>query len=991
MVDDLRQEIEDSKQLEKDILEYELLQQQQPQQQPEPQQEDEKDDIKKVENPNETNVTNNTPSPLTTTAGIFDQIKNEVKSEPLDVKPNLEVNSNNDSNSNFCNNLQSSSASLDSIKNEIKGEPSENSLTSSSGVKSSCSSMDSFDLLKQSPIVNSSFKKQTVTDAKEPKKEELANQWKQSYMDSKASNNYYSHLANASVNMSKPSNHVFNGAVKKPQPQQQTASTATPPAAATVNVEIKKDEKDSFENFDIESEITPSFIMKKQEPKESVTPPVTSAPVTTTTSANVQSTSTTNAHTSASKHQNAKSAKQAKVGHTFENNTHVTNNSNAVISNSFQQNQHAASNTASQEVITTNFDFSQHLPVNTVATKQQEDDWLCLQKELNLMNSVNPQVSSKNIENSTNNSTTQASAEPLGKTLDFLSNTTTSDLFPNGCINKNMETQLQNQTPTNMANTSCNAAAPLVASSSCSQQNQQPSLSLAGHEENQQATDLNEFFSGSEDSEVHKDVETRLEAMFGESPVHLAGNKERSGSPDDIESGLESIFGESNKSPSNNHCAAKEKSNWETDFTTNAFITAANQQHSTNYMNTTNNMPHHIQLGSANNPRWMQNMEAQFPDFLTGSSSNNNSAVNDCLASRKRQWNGHIVDENSEHVQQQTQQQQQLNNITQDEESPQKKMCDGSLNTGGLNDSSTSNTSPLGMQQQQQPQTHHHHNLVPNDTTHAQELMDAALLSLHDGLGVDNTATENPNQTNGFSHMMNHQNFNSYSMESNQQQQQQQQHFMNIAQQQNMTVQQQQMLNNHMMQMNHHQQQQQSNMHGNHHAGTGEFDDDITRHVQNAIDSILNLQSSEADSLSFSLDHSMGSFLGDTILNDNQSGATNNGVSCQDPTKRRQLVDELSDCLMGNSSTDTPLLMDTTGSTTGHAQLMNHSGLHHNNIQQQHHDHVNAAGNSGSNSTMNHHHAGATGGNNIAQQQQQLNDFNCVVGGIDDAVKSIMS
>ncbi|KAM7359258.1 BRD4 interacting chromatin remodeling complex associated protein isoform 2-T2 [Cochliomyia hominivorax] len=972
MIEDLKQEIEDSKQLEKDILEYELLQQQQQQQHQDAQQQsqDQKDSLKDIQNSIDTNITTNTSPVTTSTDCIFDQIKNEVKTEPLDIKLNLEINSNNDSNSNFCNNLQSgSSASLDLIKNEIKGEPCDNSLTSSSAGKSSCSSMDSFDLLKQSPVVNSSFKKQIPADVKETKKEEISNQWKQSYMNNKGSNSYYIHLANPSVNISKPVNHVYNGAIKKQQQQSSTitqttaTTTTTTISAVSINVETKKDEKDNFENFDIESEITPSFIMKKQEPKESasVAPTTTTAPVTpvTTTTVSTNSTSTTNTHSSVSKHHNAKSAKQAKVSHTYENNLHgIANSSTSISTNNFPQTQTATSNVAPQDVVAASFDFSNHLPVNQSTTKQQEDDWLCLQKELNLINTVNAPINSKNIENSTNNPTVQTSAEPIAKSLDFLSNTASSDLFPNACINKSIETQLQNQQQQTNVSSSNNCNVPTLVASSCSQQNQQPSISLSTHEDNQQAADLNEFFSGSEDSEGHKDVETRLEAMFGESPVHLSGNKERADSPDDIESGLESIFGESNKSPSNNHCAAKEKSNWETDFGGNSFITN-NQQHSSNYMNATNSMPHHIQLDSANNPRWMQNMEAQFPDFLTSSTTNNtnnNATVNDCLASRKRQWNGHIVDENSEHIQQQSQtQQQQQQLLPHDEESPQKKMCDGSVNNGGLNDSSTSNSSPLGMQQQQS-QTHHHHNLVPNDTTHAQELMDAALLSLHDGLGVDNSAQENPSQTNGYTHMLNHQNFASYNnhMDNSQQQQQQPQMFMNIAQQQNMSAQQQQMLNNHMIQMNHHQQQpQQHNHQGNiqghgqhhHHTGTGEFDDDITRHVQNAIDSILNLQSSEADSLSFSLDHSMGSFLGDTILNDNQS-ANNNAASCQDTNKRRQLVDELSDCLMGNTSTEAPLLMDTTGAAPSHSQLMNHGGLHHNHIQQQqHHDHVNNTSN----------------------------------------------
>lgn len=44
------------------------------------------------------------------------------------------------------------------------------------------------------------------------------------------------------------------------------------------------------------------------------------------------------------------------------------------------------------------------------------------------------------------------------------------------------------------------------------------------------------------------------------------------------------------------------------------------------------------------------------------------------------------------------------------------------------------------------------------------------------------------------------------------------------------------------------------------------FDDDINRHVQNAIDSILNLQNSEADSLHYQLDQSMASFMVDNPL-----------------------------------------------------------------------------------------------------------------------------
>lgn len=49
---------------------------------------------------------------------------------------------------------------------------------------------------------------------------------------------------------------------------------------------------------------------------------------------------------------------------------------------------------------------------------------------------------------------------------------------------------------------------------------------------------------------------------------------------------------------------------------------------------------------------------------------------------------------------------------------------------------------------------------------------------------------------------------------------------------------------------------------------TSSFDDDINQHVQNAIDSILNLQSSENESLHY-LDQTMGSFLSDSPLTPN--------------------------------------------------------------------------------------------------------------------------
>ncbi|XP_059621276.1 mucin-17 [Phlebotomus argentipes] len=93
------------------------------------------------------------------------------------------------------------------------------------------------------------------------------------------------------------------------------------------------------------------------------------------------------------------------------------------------------------------------------------------------------------------------------------------------------------------------------------------------------------------------------------------------------------------------------------------------------------------------------------------------------------------------------------------------------------------------------------------------------------------------------------------------------------------------------------------------------FDEDISRQVQNAIDSILNLQSSEADSFHFSLDQ-MGSFLADPTLTpmiSNLQPTTSQTSTARPPSvaKRKQLpaphlnhtsqmqrLEEINDCLM---------------------------------------------------------------------------------------------
>lgn len=79
------------------------------------------------------------------------------------------------------------------------------------------------------------------------------------------------------------------------------------------------------------------------------------------------------------------------------------------------------------------------------------------------------------------------------------------------------------------------------------------------------------------------------------------------------------------------------------------------------------------------------------------------------------------------------------------------------------------------------------------------------------------------------------------------------------------------------------------------------FDDDINRHVQNAIDSILNLQSNEAESMHFPMDPAMASFLAE---NSPLSGGSHQLHHHQ--TNHQQ----------------------TNHSLTGHSHSMNHHGMH---------------------------------------------------------------
>lgn len=100
------------------------------------------------------------------------------------------------------------------------------------------------------------------------------------------------------------------------------------------------------------------------------------------------------------------------------------------------------------------------------------------------------------------------------------------------------------------------------------------------------------------------------------------------------------------------------------------------------------------------------------------------------------------------------------------------------------------------------------------------------------------------------------------------------------------------------------------------------FEDDINRQVQNAIDSILNLQGSEPDSLQFSLDQTMGTFLESSMISSTsvinsttpaahqlpqqqQQGFSQNFQQRQTIISKRKYttrLDDIGDCLIGGSS-----------------------------------------------------------------------------------------
>ncbi|KAH8346543.1 hypothetical protein KR084_003004 [Drosophila pseudotakahashii] len=673
------------------------------------------------------------------------------------------------------------------VKEEIKQEPMDKS-TQPDGV------VDKFDLLKNSADVNKAFSKSQPQPSATVKQEE----------------NHES--GEASV----------NGSVKSEAEDKEASKY------------IKKD----YDNFDIESELTTSFIMKKVESKAALA-----------------------------------------------KNTETRYQERSLMDQQQQQ---------------------QHIKGTGGDPVDQEDGWYCLQKELNLMNSDPMQQPQQQLNGNQphlpiNRQTAQQPSHFLdnSNSNNMMNNSNhMSDLFPNGCIDKS------NQSTTSSSNSSCVSDSQAVSNpvktvSSCSGQREQPVV-LDAEQQNEHPA-ISELFSS--DSDVQKSVETRLEAMFGESPVHL--DVKSSSDAHDIESNLDEIFGDS-KSPAVNH--KSKMSMWVPDAT---FMQQAPQQQESQQpqqyagAQQPSQHQHHIELNCNNNPRWMQSMEAHYSDFLSSGTSNG-ELVNGG-ESRKRSWDSQLMGSGSD----------------MEDDNSSKRLCTAS---------SSSSSSPMSSQQQQHVQVPQH------------GLLDSDMLPA------------------GFPQML---------MEQQQQQVQQQHNFAyaNIMDQQQ--HQQQHFQHNLQQQI-----QQQQQMHVSHMGGAavgagGEYDDDISRHVASAIDSILNLQNS-GDSLQFSL----GSILGDSMLDD-QRQAGGNMPSCQQEQviqRRRQLGEEMNDCLISGGGSAVSGVADNSSNI-----LLEHHHQQHQMMQShQQQPHL-----------QHHHHQNMTQAQ--AQHLGQLNDFSCVAGGLDDPVKSIMT
>ncbi|XP_067616783.1 platelet binding protein GspB isoform X2 [Eurosta solidaginis] len=758
------------------------------------------------------------------------------------------------------------------------------------------------------------------------------------------------------------SNKQLNGTIKRDAAQPQKPC-------------VKKE----YENFDIESEITPSFIMKKVEHKEVVlsSPTAPTAVGQTASSAKV-----------ANKQQQSKEKSE-------NTNAHDEHKEPLPLQREPQQAQpQQPSNKPIKTVPTYNTYEAQYLQHNSKQQQlqqqqqTQEDEWLNLQKELSLITAENKlhlqqqqSQSIKTINIYENSPPSNGSGSSVG-TISSAHSGQLIDLFPNGCIDKSQQmspsSSRSNDSLQHHHQQNC------LPSTDEHHQHNDANEHHHHHREHQDEHDdvhnhmhssLNEFFdSGDDMADVHKSVETRLEAMFGESPVHLS--KSDSSEANDIEAKLDEIFGDGESSQDNNDVVKSKQQQqqqrlWDSEFAAaNNFMRVQSAQENASVglfgneqqqqMQLNHQQQQHIQqslqLNLPNNStaRWMQNVDdAPFSEFIS-----NTAAADECdVTSRKRRWNAELMSADADDT---------LDGTT------TKQMCRMST--------SSSSSSPIFTQQQQQHHPHHESHHLQQSQQHHESILEADLLSLHDDIRVEPAAAQMLHQQVTFCQQQQFSNL----LDSVDQHP----HFVNAQQQLQHAMQQQQQ---HMQLNLHHQQQQQqqqmhphihTHMHNNlnHHiggGGSGDFDDDISRHVQNAIDSILNLQNSEsADSLNFSLDHSMGSLLGDSILDDRQQQQV--GVNCQDGVvkRRNHLVDELSDCLISGGGSGpaagdnaTHILLDST--QHHHAQQLQSALLNHNqSLQHQ--------------TQANHH-----------QQHQPAmlgTDFGCVAAGlVDEAVKSIMT
>ncbi|XP_011208599.2 mucin-19 isoform X1 [Bactrocera dorsalis] len=701
--------------------------------------------------------------------------------------------------------------------------------------------------------------------------------------------------------------------------------------------------KKEFENFDIESEITPSFIMKKVEHKEVVAAP---AP----TAAN-------NAKT-----QNKHGREKNERSNAHEQQQQQKSIASAPSNNSFAA-QYLQHNTKQQQ-LQQQQQLKQQQTQQQQQQQQQDDGWLCLQKELSLITAQNKMMMQlQDQQQMTLQQQQQHSTLNNGQTGQLI------DLFPNGCINKNNQLS-----PSSSDSSQHQLQQQQQQQQNCDQQGVQPASDepLQNHHQNQgqqqqqqeqqnahnhMQSSLNEFFdSGDDMADVHKSVETRLEAMFGESPVHLSKND--GSDPHDIEAGLEDIFGDGKSNDDNVDNKSKQQQQqqqqrlWDTELSAaNSFMRVTNTQENVLFESEQQQMhlnQQHMQQSmqlniTGNTTRWMQNIDGAFGDFIDNASA-------DCEISRKRRWNAELMAVDADDT------------------------LDGAKKICPMSASSSSSGSPISAQQHQSRQHH-------------DSIMEADLLSLHDGIRVEPAAAQMlqmSTQQQGVFCQTQHQAFSNLLDGVGGHHQQ---HFNNAQQQHSMQQQQSHHpLHSHL----------QAHMHNNH-IGGGDFDDDISRHVQNAIDSILNLQNSEsADSLNFSLDHSMGSLLGDSILDDRQQQQAS--VNCQDGVKRRHhLVDELGDCLISGGGSGpaagdnaSNILLDS--SQHHHVQQQQLALLNHNHMQglqqNNHQHHQQQQQQQQHQPPQQHHHQQQE----TSQQALLANDFSCVAAGlVDEAVKSIMT